>query len=84
MAHAMATSNFRRLASFSMESMPGRPFRPFVPEMRPPPSHAAQQLADSRIWCSTVCVPVPTRTYNAARLFDISHLCLTLRARQQS
>jgi integrase len=32
-AHAMTISNFRRLASLSIESRPGRPFRPLAPEM---------------------------------------------------
>src|SRR6516162_9870579 len=32
-AQAITTSNFRRLASLSMESRPGRPFRPLAPEM---------------------------------------------------
>jgi hypothetical protein len=33
MAHAITTSNRRRLASFSMESRPGLPLRPLAPEM---------------------------------------------------
>src|SRR5262249_1191703 len=35
---AMTMSNFRRLASLSMESRPGRPLRPLAPEMPPSPS----------------------------------------------
>ena len=33
---------------------------------------------------ATVCASVLTLTYNAARLFDISILCLTLRAPQHT
>src|SRR5215831_14079534 len=35
---AMTMSNFRRLASLSMESRPGRPLRPLAPEMPASPS----------------------------------------------
>src|SRR5262249_4854598 len=60
-AHAMTISNFRRLASLSMESRPGLPFRPLQPEMPPrrydyppaPPLGDLPKLAD--------------RTYNTAR-----------------
>src|SRR5262249_41185785 len=61
-AHAMTISNFRRLASLSMESRPGRPFRPLAPEQlvasstrKPPYRHQYEHDYSS---ISHVCRPM--------------------------